>query len=124
MENQKIIDAHVMLGEEHPLSLQVDDLLRRMDTHGIERAGAIARPMGAELVIGNQAGNNRVLQCGPRVCGLVSVNPWYGSQAIQNSTLPTSRPRLDYSFIPPGRASCPRNRLLRRYWLLQQADGP
>ena len=51
-----------MLGEEHPLALQLDDLLRRMDTHSIERA--IARPMGAELVVGNQAGNNRVLKCG------------------------------------------------------------
>jgi predicted TIM-barrel fold metal-dependent hydrolase len=80
MANQQIIDAHVMLGEEHPLALQLDDLLRRMDAHGIERA--IARPMGAELVVGNQAGNNRVLKCGPRVCGLVSVNPWYGPRAI------------------------------------------
>lgn len=80
MENQQIIDAHVMLGEEHPLSLQVDDLLHRMDTHGIERA--IARPMGAELVVGNQAGNNRVLKSGSRVRGLVSVNPWYGPRAI------------------------------------------
>ena len=80
MENQQIIDAHVMLGEEHPLALQPDDLLRRMDSHGIDRA--IARPMGAELVVGNQAGNNRVLKCGPRICGLVSVNPWYGPRAI------------------------------------------
>ena len=80
MENQQIIDAHVMLGEEHPLALLPDDLLRRMDSHGIDRA--IARPMGAELVVGNQAGNNRVLKCGPRICGLVSVNPWYGPRAI------------------------------------------
>ena len=80
MENQQIIDAHVMLGEEHPLALQPDDLLRRMDAHGIERA--IARPMGAELVVDNQAGNNRVLKCGPRIRGLVSVNPWYGPRAI------------------------------------------
>jgi uncharacterized protein len=80
MANQQIIDVHVMLGEEHPLALRVDDLLRRMDSHGIDRA--IARPMGAELVVGNQAGNNRVLKCGPRIRGLVSVNPWYGPRAI------------------------------------------
>jgi predicted TIM-barrel fold metal-dependent hydrolase len=80
MENQQIIDSHVMLGEEHPLALHPDDLLRRMDSYGIDRA--IARPMGAELVVGNQAGNNRVLKCGPRICGLVSVNPWYGPRAI------------------------------------------
>jgi predicted TIM-barrel fold metal-dependent hydrolase len=38
--------------------------------------------MGAELVVGNQAGNNRVLKCGPRIHALVSVNPWYGPCAI------------------------------------------
>ena len=81
MANHRIIDAHVMLGEEHPLALQLDDLLRRMDLHGIERA--IVRPMGSELVVDNKAGNNRVLNCGPRICGLVSVNPWYGPWAIE-----------------------------------------
>jgi uncharacterized protein len=80
MAIQQIIDAHVMLGDEHPLTLQLDDLLRRMDAHGVERA--IARPMGAELVVGNQAGNNRVLKCGARVSGLASANPWYGPRAI------------------------------------------
>jgi uncharacterized protein len=81
MGNPQIIDAHVMLGEEHPLALQRDELLRRMDLHGINRA--IARPMGAKLVVDNQAGNNRILKCGPRIYGLVSVNPWYGPLAIE-----------------------------------------
>jgi uncharacterized protein len=80
MASQQIIDAHAMLGEEHPLALSPDDLLRRMDAHGIEQA--IARPMGAELAVGNQAGNNCVLKCGPRIRGLISVNPWYGPRAI------------------------------------------
>lgn len=81
MQNQKIIDAHVMLGEESPLALQHDQLLRQMDAHGIEKA--IARPMGAELVIDNRAGNSRVLNAGPRILGLVTANPWYGPRAIE-----------------------------------------
>src|SRR5262245_47405169 len=76
----QIIDAHVMLGAEHPLRLERNELLRRMDLHGIEKA--IARPMGAELVVDNQAGNNRVLNAGSRICGLVSANPWYGEKTI------------------------------------------
>lgn len=80
MEHLPIIDAHVMLGDEYPLALRADDLLRRMDSHGVEQA--IARPMGAELTVDNQAGNDRVLTCGPRIRGLVSVNPWYGQRAI------------------------------------------
>ena len=51
-----------------------------MDLHGIEKA--IARPMGAELVVDNQAGNNRVLTAGSRVHGLVTANPWYGQRAV------------------------------------------
>jgi predicted TIM-barrel fold metal-dependent hydrolase len=75
-----IIDSHVALGTEHHLHLEVDELLRRMDAHGI--ACAIARPMGGELVIHNRAGNDRVLAGGNRIRGLVSINPWAGCGAI------------------------------------------
>lgn len=80
MSHQRIIDSHVMLGREHPLELESDELLRRMDARGIEYA--VARPMGAELAVDNRAGNDRVLSAGPRVGGLVSVNPWFGPRAI------------------------------------------
>jgi len=76
-----IIDAHALLGVENHLKLEADELLRRMDAHGIETA--IARPMGAELAVLNEAGNNRVLQAHPRIRGLATVNPWFGETAIE-----------------------------------------
>jgi uncharacterized protein len=75
-----IIDSHAMLGEEHPFALNAGELLRRMDSNGIETA--ITRSMGAELAVDNRAGNDRVLSAGPRIRGLVSANPWYGGRAI------------------------------------------
>lgn len=75
-----IIDAHAALGDEHPYSLDAGELLRRMDAAGI--ALAIARPAGAELVVNNRAGNDRVLAGGARVRGLATANPWYGTHAL------------------------------------------
>jgi uncharacterized protein len=76
----KIIDAHAMLGEETYLSLDVAGLLRRMDAAEID--SAIARPMGAGLVVDHRAGNDLVLSGGPRIRGLVSVNPWWGEKGL------------------------------------------
>ncbi len=76
-----IIDAHVMLGKENHLALDAGDLLREMDTHGVETA--IARPMGPGLVVDNCAGNDLVLAAAPRIRGMVSVNPWYGARACE-----------------------------------------
>jgi predicted TIM-barrel fold metal-dependent hydrolase len=75
-----IIDAHAVLGDEHPYSLSRDELLRRMDASGIEIA--VARPMGAELVVDNRAGNRRVLTAGPRIRGWCTANPWFGRAAV------------------------------------------
>jgi uncharacterized protein len=77
---QPIVDAHAMLGSEPPLAISAEELLRRMDSHEI--VAALARPMGAELVIDNRAGNDRVLNAGQRIRALVSANPWYGPRAL------------------------------------------
>jgi len=77
---RSIIDAHVMLGAEYPLSQRLDDLLRKMDQHGVERAAA--RPMGGELVCNNLAGNDRLLSAVPRILPLVTANPWHGPAAV------------------------------------------
>jgi predicted TIM-barrel fold metal-dependent hydrolase len=79
-QKQPIIDAHAMLGREFPMALDAAELLRRMDEHGVELA--IAHPLGAELVVDNRAGNERVMSAGPRIRGLVSANPWYGDRAL------------------------------------------
>lgn len=76
-----VIDAHVMLGCENHLALDPDELLRRMDGHGVQTA--IARPMGAELVVDNFAGNDVVLKSSPRIRGMVTANPWYGQRACE-----------------------------------------
>lgn len=79
-----IIDAHVLLGEEEHLRLSVAELLTRMDRAGIERA--VARPMGAWLVLRNREGNDALLQAGPRVHALVTANPWAGREALEELT--------------------------------------
>lgn len=76
-----IIDAHVMLGAEYPLSQRLDDLLRKMDQHEVEKAAA--RPMGGELVYDNTAGNDRLLSAGPRILALITANPWRGDGATE-----------------------------------------
>jgi uncharacterized protein len=76
----KIVDAHAMLGEEGYLSLNATELLRRMDA--AEIGTAIARPMGAGLVVDHRAGNDLVLNSCPRIRGLATVNPWWGAKGL------------------------------------------
>lgn len=78
--NPPAIDAHAMLGRETYLALDAPELLRRMDAAGIETA--VARPMGAGLVVDHAAGNDLVLKAGPRIRGLVTANPWWGEKAL------------------------------------------
>jgi predicted TIM-barrel fold metal-dependent hydrolase len=80
----KVIDVHAMLGEETYLSLDAAELARRMDEAEIDLA--IARPMGAGLVVDHCAGNDLVLNAGSRIRGLVSVNPWWGETALSELT--------------------------------------
>ena len=78
--NNQIIDSHVLLGSENHLSLDADELLRRMDSHGVQTA--IAHAVGAELVVANREGNDRVLTASPRILGWATVNPWFGDRAL------------------------------------------
>lgn len=75
-----MIDAHAMLGDETYLRLDAAELLRRMDAAGVDVA--IARPMGAGLVVDHRTGNDLVLGAGPRIRGLATVNPWWGEKAL------------------------------------------
>ncbi|SIO30241.1 hypothetical protein SAMN05444166_3619 [Singulisphaera sp. GP187] len=79
-ERDRVIDAHAMLGRETYLVLDPGELLRRMDAAGV--ATAIARPMGAGLVVDHRAGNDLVLKAGPRIRGLATANPWWGAPAL------------------------------------------
>lgn len=75
-----MIDAHAMLGEETYLRLDASELLRRMDAAGVDLA--VARPMGAGLIVDHRAGNDLVLKAGPRIRGLATANPWWGAKAL------------------------------------------
>lgn len=76
----RIIDAHAQLGAEYPFTLDAAELLRKMDDAGV--AIAVARPVGAELVVDNRAGNDRVLGGGQRIKAWITANPWFGSRAL------------------------------------------
>ena len=80
-----IIDAHAMLGQENHLVLDVDELLRRMDAAGVERAAV--RSMGAELAVQCEAGNDRLLSAPDRLSAWASANPWFGERAVDYSAL-------------------------------------
>src|SRR5205814_6930483 len=80
MSDNAIIDAHVSLGQEQHLRLDVPELFTAMNAHNI--VISIARAMGSELAVNNREGNNRVLYAGPRVKALVTANPWYGPAAL------------------------------------------
>src|SRR5882724_8504641 len=75
-----IVDSHIALGVEHHLHLEAAGYLPAMDGHGITLA--IARPTGAELAVSNRAGNDRVLNAGPRFRALVTANPWFERVAL------------------------------------------
>jgi len=75
-----MIDAHAMLGHETYLKLDAAELLKRMDAAGVDVA--VARPMGAGMVVDHRAGNDMVLKAGPRIRGLATVNPWWGDKAL------------------------------------------
>lgn len=95
-----VIDAHAMLGRESYLALDAAELLRRMDAAGV--ATAVARPMGAGLVVDHVAGNDLVLGAGPRIRGLVTANPWWGSAALDELARGRDRGAVGM-FLDPAR---------------------
>jgi uncharacterized protein len=95
-----VIDSHAMLGRETYLALEADELLRRMDAAGV--ATAVARPMGAGLVVDHAAGNDLVLKCGPRIRGLVTANPWWGAKALDEMARGRDRGAVGL-FLDPAR---------------------
>jgi predicted TIM-barrel fold metal-dependent hydrolase len=106
-----MIDSHVILGSEHHLSLDVDELLRRMDAHGVETA--IARPAGAELAVYNRAGNDRVLKAHRRVRGMATANPWFGAKAIEELNRCRDLGAVSLFFHPSRQGFMPTDDILR-----------
>src|SRR5262245_46765589 len=95
-----VIDSHAMLGYETYLSLDAGELLRRMDAADV--AMAVARPIGAGLVVDHVVGNDLVLNAGPRIRGLVTANPWWGAKALDELARGRDRGAVGL-FLDPAR---------------------
>jgi predicted TIM-barrel fold metal-dependent hydrolase len=99
----RIIDAHALLGAENYLRLEAAELLRRMDAHQIDLA--VARPMGAELVVDNANGNDRVLKSHSRIKGWATANPWFAERALEELRRSRDLGALGL-FLHPSRQGC------------------
>jgi uncharacterized protein len=79
-----VIDAHAHIGETPYVHRTEDDLLREMDAAGVDRA--VICPLGAHLAVRNREGNDlmagAVRRHPDRFTGFLSVNPWWGPDAL------------------------------------------
>lgn len=80
-----IIDLHAHVGEGMYRSLAPEELLRRMDRWGVERA--VLCPMDEHIAVRNREGNDLVaaaVRAHPdRFSGFAVANPWYGTEAVE-----------------------------------------
>jgi predicted TIM-barrel fold metal-dependent hydrolase len=79
-----IIDAHAHVGQGRYKSLQPDELLRRMDTNGVDRA--VICPVEEQIILRNREGNDYIVSQvehhPDRFIGFAVANPWYGEVAV------------------------------------------
>jgi len=79
----RIIDAHVYLGQGCDLQQTPDELLRRMDEAGIERA--VVCPVDRYIAVANREGNDLVAAAvnghPDRLLGMAVANPWFRQSA-------------------------------------------
>lgn len=80
-----IVDAHCHIGETPHYCQTPEDLLKQMDTNGIDRA--VICSSGRHLVVDNREGNEmiaRTVRDHPdRFYGFAAVNPWYGLRGVE-----------------------------------------
>jgi len=80
----KIIDAHCHVGSGVTCSQTADELLRQMDRHRVD--SAVIVPADRFIAVLNREGNEQILGVAgkypKRFIPFVSVNPWYGEQAV------------------------------------------
>lgn len=79
-----ILDAHAHVGHGRFKSLEPEELLRRMDAAGVDRA--VLCPVEEQIVIRNREGNEyiqaQVRRYPQRFVGFAVANPWYGEEAV------------------------------------------
>ncbi len=80
-----IIDAHAHVGQGRFKSLSPDELLRQMDTNGVDRA--VLCPVEEQIVAFNHEGNAYILEQvrghPARFVGFAVANPWFGQAAVR-----------------------------------------
>jgi predicted TIM-barrel fold metal-dependent hydrolase len=79
------IDACVTIGNERETILAAPDLLRQMGRAGVDRA--VIQPQDREIIVDNQAGNDRMLRLAKahpgQLIAACTANPWYGDRAVE-----------------------------------------
>ena len=80
-----IVDAHCHIGETPHYRQLPEDLLRQMDTNGVDRAVIVGA--GRHITVDNEEGNRYVAAAvrsyPERFYGFACVNPWYGERAVR-----------------------------------------
>ncbi len=80
----RILDAHCHIGQGCNYSQTPEELLARMDANNVEHAVVV--PVDRCIAVDNEEGNNTVLRAAKltsdRLIPFATVNPWYGSRAI------------------------------------------
>jgi predicted TIM-barrel fold metal-dependent hydrolase len=78
-----IVDGHCHVGIGHEYQQSVPDLLRDMDTLGVDRA--VICPVDRCIAVDNREGNDFVIDAArahpERLYAFATANPWYGGRA-------------------------------------------
>ncbi len=79
-----VVDGHCHVGVGHEYRQLPDDLLREMDTYGVDRA--VICPVDRCIAVDNREGNEFVLSTARshpgRFYAFATANPWYGERAV------------------------------------------
>ncbi len=79
------IDCYVTLGTERETVYRADELVRDLDSAGVDMA--LAAPADREITVFNRSGNT-FIQAGAnkfpdRIIPACTVNPWYGAEGVE-----------------------------------------
>lgn len=80
----KVIDSHCHVGQGVRKRLAAEELLRRMDAHGVERA--VITTVDQFVAVRNREGNDEIVAAvrrwPDRFWGMAAVSPWYQQEAV------------------------------------------
>lgn len=99
----QLFDAQVRFGESlYGYVLDVDTLWRTMELHGVGRALLCpVRPVSYDLAAANDLVAETVAQHADRFSGLVRVDPWQGSKAVDEFVRGIERLGLSGLYLDP-----------------------